>query len=446
MTAPEPDLLVHLLVPDGDGRRVLAVADGGRIGLPSLRVAPDRGDRVVTAVQRALRASWSLDAAILETYLPPADDDPADSGDEALVVLETPPASWSAPAALSWATAPTELPPRLAERARTWVAEWAGRAYPPSLRPRWARPGWMARATDWIRAGVTDRGLRPAAPLEVRRLWAISALVRVPLDGGGAAWFKAVFPHFHHEPAVTALLERLVPSLIPPVIATDDDEGWLLMEETGAPMSGDDDAAVDEMALAAIGQLVDVQAATRGRLEEFAALGCPRRPLSGIADELVRAMDEAAALGARAVPPQRLAEVVCFVRDRAAWLDGIGMDDVLVHGDFHVGNLLVDPRGTRIIDWSDAAISHPVVEIGPWFGEVRPELRPAGWLAWLEALARFGPVEELRMRERDAYAVACAYQVVSYAGILRGIEPANRHQLRDGFVGYWKDLEASVPG
>ncbi|HEX2884710.1 MAG TPA: hypothetical protein VHQ42_09065, partial [Candidatus Limnocylindria bacterium] len=97
-------------------------------------------------------------------------------------------------------------------------------------------------------------------------------------------------------------------------------------------------------------------------------------------------------------------------------------------------------------DWSDAAISHPVVEIGPWFGEVRPELRPAGWLAWLEALARFGPVEELRMRERDAYAVACAYQVVSYAGILRGIEPANRHQLRDGFVGYWKDLEASVPG
>lgn len=444
MAASEPDLRVHLLVPHGDGRRVLAVDADGRVALPSVRVALDRGDRVVTAVQRALRASWSLDAAILETYLPPPDDDLADAGEEALVVLETPPAGWSAPTALDWVSAPDQIPERLAERARTWLAEWASHSVPPALRPRWSRPGWMARATDWIRASLADRGLRPAAPPDVRRLWAISALVRIPLDGGSAAWFKAVFPHFHHEPAVTALLERLVPGLVPAVIATDADEGWLLLEETGAPVPGDD-AAADEVALAAIGQLVDAQAATRERLDEFAALGCPRRPLSHLADELVRAMDEAVALGGRAVAPRRLAEVAAFVRNRAAWLDGIGMDEVLVHGDFHIGNLLVDARGTRIIDWSDAAISHPAVEIGPWFGEVRSELRPAGWQAWIEALARFGPVEELRMRERDAYAVACAYQVVSYAGILRGIEPGNRHQLRDGFVGYWQDLEASVP-
>lgn len=439
---PEPDLVIHLLVPHADGRRQLAANGAGRPRLPSIAPALERGDTIVTAVQRILRDSWGLEAVVLETHLPPPPDG---AGYVALAVLEPPPTGWTAPAGLSWADAVGEPPERIAPRVRTWLGEWAEANEPPALRPRWSRPGWLSRATSWTHAALADHGLRADGPMEMRRLWAISALLRAPHDGGHAAWFKAVFPHFHHEPAVTALLERSVPGLVPPVLATDVDEGWLLLEEAGEPLPGVEDGGTDEVVLAAIGQLVDGQEATRERLDEFAALGCPRRPLSGLADQLTDAMNEAVALGGEEVAPDRLREVAAFVSAQAAWLDGLGMGDVLVHGDFHVGNLLVGTGGTRIIDWSDAAISHPVVDIGPWLGEVRPELRSAGWDAWSAALARFGPAEELRHRKGEAYAVACAYQVVSYAGILRGIEPANRYQLRDGFVGYWKALDASVP-
>jgi aminoglycoside/choline kinase family phosphotransferase len=438
----EPDMVVHLLVPHAGGQGHLAVHAAGRPRLPTIGPALERGDTVVTAVQRILRDSWGLEAVVLETHLPPPPDG---DGYVALAVLEPPPVGWTPPDALSWADAVGDLPERIAPRARTWLAEWAEMGEPPALRPRWSRPGWLRRVTRWTHASLAENGLRADGPLQMRRLWAISALVCSPHDGGHAAWFKAVFPHFHHEPAVTALLETSVPGLVPSVLATDVDEGWLLLEEAGEPLPDGESDDADDVVLAAIGQLVDAQEATRNRLDEFAALGCPRRPLSTLPDELTVAMSDAVALGGEEVAPDRLRRVVAFVGDQAAWLDGLGMGDVLVHGDFHPGNLLVGTGGTRIIDWSDAAISHPAVEIGPWLGEVRPELRSAGWEAWIAALARFGPADELRHRHREAYAVACAYQVVSYAGILRGIEPANRYQLRDGFVGYWKALEASVP-
>jgi hypothetical protein len=433
-------LLVHLLVPHADGRRHLAAGPPASAALPSLEPALERGDTLVTGLQRMLRDAWRLDPVILETHLPPPPTE--DAGYVGLAVLEAPPVAWE-PAAvgLCWVDGVSQLPERIGPRAQTWLDEWAGRTAPPPLRPRWSRPGWSDRATRWIDSALAGRGRRGIGPVEMRRLWGISALALIPHDAGRVAWFKAVFPHFHHEPAVTRHLGRLVPGLVPPILATDVDEGWLLMEDAGAPLHDDDDAAT----LAAIDQLADAQEATRDRLDEFAALGVPRRPLVHLAEDLVAAMNEAEALGGEAVAPERLSVIASFVQERAAWLDALGMGEVLIHGDFHVGNLLTGSEGTRIIDWSDAAISHPVVDIGPWFGEVRPELRADGWESWLSAWDRFGPVDELRANDSDAYAISCAYQVVSYAGILRGLEPANRYQVADGFLGFWKDLEAFVP-
>jgi hypothetical protein len=167
-----------------------------------------------------------------------------------LAVLEAPPVAWE-PAAvgLCWVDGVSQLPERIGPRAQTWLDEWAGRTAPPPLRPRWSRPGWSDRATRWIDSALAGRGRRGIGPVEMRRLWGISALARIPHDTGRVAWFKAVFPHFHHEPAVTRHLGRLVPGLVPPILATDVDEGWLLMDDAGAPLHDDDDAAT----LAAIG-------------------------------------------------------------------------------------------------------------------------------------------------------------------------------------------------
>lgn len=436
----EPELVAHLLVPHRHRRAILVDGAGADARLPVLLPTLDPGDTLVTALQRHLRAEWGSEPVFLETHLPP----PAtpDGGYVALAVLDAPPDAWTPPVELRWERITPALPEPIAGRARTWMDELATDSDPPTLRPSWARPGWQARARRWISDRLAEAGRVPTGPFENRRLWGISALIRVPTSEGDA-WFKSVFTQFHHEPAVTAFLAEVLPGLVPPVIATHPDEGWLLLESAGSPLEEGHDA--DAAILRSIDLLTDAQAATRHLHERFTSLGCARRPLHRLADDLRRALGEAEELGGARVSADRAFRVAGWVEERSRWLDGLGMPDAVVHGDFHPGNLLQGAFGLKIIDWSDAAIAHPVMEIAPWFGEVRPELRPAGWSAWLQAWARFADVAELRRHERDAYALACAYQVVSYAGILRNLEPANRYQVSDGFRGYWQDLDARVP-
>jgi hypothetical protein len=435
---PDPELVVHLLVPNADrGSLLTDASDASRLPVVVPELEP--GDTVVTGLQRHLRRAWGADPIFLETHLPPPPT--PDDGYVGLAVLDVPPTDWAPPPGLDWGRGEPAIPERIRARARVWMDEWRAGAEPSRLRPRWSRPGWHARASAWIADQLEDARHEPPAGIEMRRLWGISVLMRAA-TGGGDVWFKSVFPHFHHEPAVTALLAQLRPWQIPPVIATHTEEGWLLMDAAGSPLRDDSSADVD--VIESISVLADLQASTRNTLTRFESLGCPRRPLRDLVPALRRAVDESEALGGHRISPERAAKVIRWVADRASWLDGLGFPDILVHGDFHPGNVLRDAGRLRIIDWSDAAIAHPVMEIAPWFGEVRPEIRPAGWTAWLDAFARLGNVAELRDRESDAFALACAYQVVSYAGILRGLEPANRYQVADGFRGYWQDLDARV--
>ena len=432
-----PTIPTHLLVRGADPSTVLRADDG----LPILPVAVNEGETLVVALRRTIAERWRSDPVVLETHLPPPPNDD-ESGYVALAVLDGLPDGAPTPAGTAWGPAPATLPDRVGRRAAAWLDEWIHGAPAPVHRPAWSQSGWYESATAWITQTLSAAGGPIAGPIEIRRIWSISVLARVPTTAGNA-WFKAVFPHFHHEPAVSARLSELVDGFVPRPIAVEAKRGWLLLEDGGTPVR--EVAGAEDAILSSIDQLVAAQDATRGHLSEFEALGCPRRPLSGLAGSLASALEDGEALAGRAIPSDRIATVVDWVAEHAAWLDRLDMGDVLVHGDFHPGNLLVATSGTRVIDWSDAAVTHPVMEIGAWFGEVPPALRPRGWEAWLSALSRFGPVEPLRDRERDAFAVACAYQLVSYAGILRGIEPANRYQLGDGFGGYWQDLDAHVP-
>ena len=47
-------------------------------------------------------------------------------------------------------------------------------------------------------------------------------------------------------------------------------------------------------------------------------------------------------------------------------LDAIGPGPSLVHGDFHPWNVVYGPGTTRVFDWSDAAVSHPFVDLATY--------------------------------------------------------------------------------
>lgn len=436
----DPMLEIHVLVPDpGDPTRVLVEDDGRR--LPVIRPRLEEHDTLVMALSRHLGAELGLDdATVLETYLPPVDG----SVRPALAVLEAPSADWTPPARLGWDSPPGTLPTPLSDRARTWLAELRGLAPIPDLRARWSRPGWQARARDWVDETLAVTGRVRSGPFEVRRIWTITALMRVPTDDG-AAWFKGVFPLFAREPVVTSHLSAALPHLLPRVLGCDDGEGWLLLDDVPGPEVG---LSTDvETLRAAVAGLVAVQRATIERRDEFAALCLAHRPLSELATHLASAIADAGALGGQPVPSERIEQVTAWVARRASWLDGLGFPEVVLHGDFNRANVLVTPTGPVIIDWSDVAFGHPLLDVAVWMihpgGRFGPD--DPSWDAWLEALAPIGDVTPLRGRLDEVFGLGAAFQAVSYAEILRGIEPAMRYQLSDGLDDFWKLLDEQVP-
>ena len=430
----------HILVPRPGHGAVLVDAQGA---LPRLDLDLDEGDTVVIALRAALRSAWNMDAVVLETHLPPAPDGlPIDH--VALAVLDEPGPRWTTPPGTRWDAPPRDLPERVGPRAAAWLGEWETGAEPPALRPRWARPGWHARATNWIRAALEEAGRPAAGEIEMRRLWGISAIARVRTADGGTAWFKAVFPQFEAEVAVTRFLEAAIPEAVPHVIAADTDAGWLLLDDVGAEPIGN--AATDEQVGAAIRRLVQIQTAMVGREGELRSVGVADRPLRHLAQEVAAAMTDPAEIEGPDVAPQRLATVVDWVRRQSDWLAAVALPETLVHGDFHVFNLIERRGEPVIIDWSDAAISHPLLEIGPWFGHPKaPGDLDRSWGVWLDALSSIGPVDAVRAERERVLGLASAFQLVSYAAIVRGLEPANRYQLSDGVCEFWALLDARVP-
>jgi len=441
-----PRLQTHLLASAADLRAVLVEdgADGPR--LPERTLIPAPGETAIVAVSRLLRADFEVSWPVLETHLR---EDRAADGEvviDALVVCEPAPAGWAPPAGVRWQpsaevapAAPVSLRPRL----DTWLGELRTGADPPALRPRWSRPGWHARATAWMSAQLERAGTPPVGPIEVRRLWGLSALLYAPTRSGGA-WFKAVFPPFAHEPAVTQLLESAAPGTVPRVLAIEPDEGWLLLEHVArAEQPSTDEDALER----SIRLLVKAQRSLMGREPELVGLGCPRRPLSSLAAEVARVTGMSPPLPGVNLPAEGLALLVGWVRERAAWLAGVGLPDVVIHGDFHTGNLIVTDTGPVIIDWSDTAIAHPLLDLAAlWEAVPDPAQRAGHWSAWLDALAPLGDVESLRGELATIEALGAAYQVVTYADIVRNLEPANHYQCSDG-VEHFLDLLASyVPG
>ena len=151
------------------------------------------------------------------------------------------------------------------------------------------------------------------------RLWPLSAVLNGVLDGE-TVFLKAVFPLFHHEPAITEALAREHPGAVPDVLRVDHERGWMLMRELRAEIAE------------------SVTASLAPALREHARI---QRSWSLRTDELL-------ALGAQ---------------DRAQDWPDLGLPVSLAHGDLHGANVVVDNGRATIFDWSDACVAHPLIDL-----------------------------------------------------------------------------------
>ncbi len=134
-------------------------------------------------------------------------------------------------------------------------------------------------------------------------------------------------------------------------------------------------------------------------------------------------------------------------RDAAERVAALGFPATIVHGDFHPGNVALAGDEAVIIDWSDAAIGNPAIDLVTWLSWSRnePDEQRVATDAWVDAWlgAPLGPnnPDAVRAAIDDIIVVGAAYQVVSYDGILRALEPATRYTMAGGATSYLKRLE-----
>ena len=213
-----------------------------------------------------------------------------------------PPCAWLAFDAVERAAL---VPPGLADGLAEWLAEQRGAPLPPARAP-WARPGWLAEASAWVRNQVEVRGVP-----ELVRQWPLSSVIRFD-TGEGPVYLKAVFTLFRHEPAVTSALSREHTGLVPDVVAIDEQQGYMLMRELSGELAGDRGPAAWAEAYRTA---ASIQRAWVGRRDELRALGAPGRGLHTL---------ETYATRERLPLP---------IRDLCARLSRVRIAETIVHGD-----------------------------------------------------------------------------------------------------------------
>jgi hypothetical protein len=435
------------LVPGPSNGAILLDAHGR---LPTVRVEGSETEAAVIAVAAFLRDAWRLGAPVLETHpkwKEVAEGEPIPT----LVLTEPARAEWAPPAGLGFAPLPAtpgDVPLPIRPRADELLAELRANTPPPELRPRWARRGWFDRAATWMCSAAADAGRPLTADPKPFFLRGISALLRAPTDGPDL-FLKAVFPPFHAEPVLTRLLSERFPGSVPAVVAVEPDEGWLIVEDIGSAWVGDVPEAVRPAALGSGARaLVAIQRAIApdtGALRTLIDAGAPHRPLANLEAAVAAAIGpDGFGVGDGGIEPDRARLVLGALGQAVARVEAVGLSESVVHGDFHSGNAaLVDDR-IVIIDWSDAAISNPAIDLVTWLawsGDRQAEIDEATD-AWVDAWSAAVDGNALRAVIDDVLIVGAAYQVVSYDGIRRNLEPATRYTMTGGGDHFLKTLEA----
>jgi Ser/Thr protein kinase RdoA (MazF antagonist) len=154
------------------------------------------------------------------------------------------------------------------------------------------------------------------------------------------------------------------------------------------------------------------------------------------------------ALGAETLAPERRDRAVAATLTAVERVAGLGFPTTLAHGDFHPGNVMLVGDRAVIIDWSDAAIGNPLVDLITWlsWSKDEPDQEQVATDAWIGAWADGTGIDAAAVRDAidDILLIGAAYQVISYDGILAALEPATRYTLADGATGFLERLEGLI--
>jgi hypothetical protein len=300
----------------------------------------------------------------------------------------------------------------------------------------WTEPDWLESVHAWIRSQLERLGLEPAGEIEQPHVRPWSTVLRVPTDDGDV-WFKANMPTQAFEVAVVETLAARRPDLVPTLLATDLQRGWMLQGDGGTRLreileeTGDFDVWIEILPLYAELQM-DV-AADRDRL---LAAGVPDRLLASLPGQFEEVLADAEALETLTQDERRrLAALAPCIEAECRELADYGLPETIQHDDLHDGQVFVRDGRFLFFDWGDACVSHPFYTLVVTLAVLAYRLdldHDAPELdrfrdAYLEPWTRFRPRRELE----QAYPLAYRLGVLCRGLTWRSVVAVLPQPLRD---------------
>jgi hypothetical protein len=356
------DLIITRAGRTPDAPDVLLLRESNGWRLPRVD-SEERRSADVGPLNLAVREDLGLEISILRCLR----DGPAEPAGVRWQVSE---AEWhggNAGADTTWADAerldatPLALPSQR-ELLHAWLGERRARV-PSRDRGDWAFPGWRDQATAWVEAALRNQPRAPrVAQIEQLRAWEFSCVLRFGTDSGDF-FLKAVPRAAAAETALTPRIAETHPRLTPPVVAADAERGWLLTRGVaGASLMRTPDVICWTRAAEACAR-IQIDWLERGA--ELERLGCPLRGLDWLEAQIEPLVEDTGVL--RGGPPDSLDEAEMAELHRRApslaaacrELAGYGVPAALEHGDLWAENVVAAPGASVLIDWEDAALTHP---------------------------------------------------------------------------------------
>lgn len=325
-------------------------------------------------------------------------------------------------------------PFRWIPKSRIRLPDGASLSEPTNPAPQaWQRisPEWTRGMTEWIADNLPSDIRRSGWTLSQIRTWAISAVFRIESDSA-RLYFKASPSYFGLEVPLTLHMARDFPDISPRVIASDSARGWMLMEDLGNDtLSTAPSVHIWRETMRALARVQLTCAAAPAPLD---ALGLERRApqdaiqtlrtwISSPESAKIRVWRKRFADALRRLAPNM--DKLDAMRRR---LDAIALPRTLDHGDLDSTNIFAQNGAPILMDWSDAAISHPLFTPAM----MRPVIRDADLRdLYLSHWTSFAPLDDLREAFAISKTIAPIERAAHYRANIVPHLPAATPELRN---------------
>jgi len=123
---------------------------------------------------------------------------------------------------------------------------------------------------------------------------------------------------------------------------------------------------------------------------------------------------------------EALEELISNVGAKLGALHECGLQDTLVHGDFHPGNHRFDGHRLVLLDWGDSGVGHPLLDMTAFIERVPLDRLDRVGAAWLSAWLSAYPYADVSRAATLIRPIAALRQAVIYRRFLDGIEASER--------------------